>query len=200
MPQKPILTGLKSAGPRKFTATEQELRDLLNKPPKDQMPSSDRLEDPPTVWPAPPFRQPPTVLTSDPSVLKSVKTLLDIAPELRGQLKRITSGPDLAAMEYLGNAGLQPFQYPTSNLLGTTDIDTRSQVSINPALDVNDTASTLAHEAAHVVGGIDSPRGTIPPEIWQGMMKRLPGSLRGLLGTPEQAEGLMRRVVQERKP
>ena len=100
----------------------------------------------------------PGIFLPDPSVVGSphlaqlANRVLNQSPEVKARLKSIVAGPTRAVIKDLEQSGLAPEQYGETNLLGETDLPTRTEVSINPALSREEQAATLMHELTHVAG------------------------------------------------
>ena len=100
----------------------------------------------------------PGIFLPDPSVVGSphlaqiANRVLNQSPEVKARLKSIVAGPTRAVIKDLEQSGLAPEEYGESNLLGETDLPTRTEVSINPALSREEQAATLMHELTHVAG------------------------------------------------
>lgn len=144
--------------PDSFGPTEQALRDALNIRNRfgfRRNPITFSNPDIPPVERPGQFRPYPLVI-GQPDVARSVDQILQIAPQLQGEIKQIQVGPTKDVVDQLARSNLSPYTYDRSNLLGTTDM-MNGNVSINPRLtgpygNQGLLAKTLVHELSHTKG------------------------------------------------
>lgn len=130
--------------------------------------------------PRPPIFRPDTEIRStDPHVLHAVESFFQMAPEMRGRAPYLQHGPDATTAMYFMSRpeGLGPEDYAASELLGLTNIPTRT-MTVNPRVAPGRATASdptfeevLAHEMGHVAG---------LPESWASALATL--AIRALQG------------------
>ena len=141
----------------RFNQEEQDLRDLLNVQNNDMTLSDRNLPNVPRN--APQFRQQPTVYGK--RLAKELEEFFRIAPELRGRVKALMSGPMEPAAKKLAQSGFDADDFSITNLLGITGISGphKGKIALNPRLKLFQgdegsatEAQVLAHELTHAAG------------------------------------------------
>jgi hypothetical protein len=134
-----------------FSTAEKDWRDMVNVAlPRDPVTG---------LPPHPPmFRKEPTVVGSE--LGRTVQHMLNVAPELRGQVRSVVQGPTRGSADMMIQSGFAPTRFDDTTLLGVTDMapDRKGEIGINPKLsntgpkDNYSLKEVLGHEFAHAVG------------------------------------------------
>ena len=136
----------------KFSQEEQDLRNLLNVQNNDMTLSDRNLPNVPRN--APPFRQQPTVYGK--RLAKELEEFFRIAPELRGRVTALMSGPMEPAATKLAESGFDAHDFSMTNLDGITGVSGpyKGRIALNPRLSYEPMmeAQVLAHELTHAAG------------------------------------------------
>lgn len=103
--------------------------------------------------PHPASWRPAPLVAGDKDLVKIIMDLLKIAPELRGKIDRVQSGPN-ADFINLATAikGDPNFAFELTNVLGMMGDDKTMYVRPRTAADDEFRPATIAHEAAHAAG------------------------------------------------
>ena len=135
-----------------FSQEQQDLRDLLNVQNNDMTLSDPSLPNVPQH--APPFRQQPTVYGK--RLAKELEEFFRIAPELRGKVTALMSGPMEPAASRLAESGIDAAEFADTNLLGITGVSGphKGKIALNPRRNYAPVteAQVLAHELTHAAG------------------------------------------------
>ena len=138
-----------------FSQEEQDLRDLLNVQNND-MTLSNLVSGLPVNVPAhaPLFRQQPVVYGK--RLADKLETFFRIAPELRGRVTALMSGPMEPAAKRLAASGFDASEFADTNLLGITGVSGpyKGRIALNPRRNYAPMteAQVLAHELTHAAG------------------------------------------------
>ena len=132
------------------------LRLLLNRPPEGLKgtPLGGGLPDLP---PSPSWTRPePKVFGGGQEVGRAVSEMFTKLPELRGQVPKVSYGPDAGTMYEMVRSKLPIDAFAESNLLGGTDTRNNA-IALRPDLKGKQLKDVLRHELAHVAGYEETP-------------------------------------------
>ena len=176
----------------RFSQDEQDLRDLWNVQLNDMSMPHSEYDLPPIPQAAPMFRKQPVVYGK--RLADMLEDFFRIAPELRGRVTALMSGPLGPAISSLAKSGLDASQFSLTNLLGVTGVTEpyKGNISLNPRLHFEKfdprltEGQVLAHELTHAAGYGDENMPTYAEDKYRrvkGLPKIEPGSF-GWLDVP----------------